>query len=207
MGRGKNNMILKKCKATVYIAVAIIVVFIIDTFLLSTSAFTADHLVYGNNFGLLTKYGRLVNYKEISVEIWRLVTNLFLHAGIPHLLVNLIALICIGFKIENIFETKRYLYIFFCSGIVASLVTMFFTNGSVGASGAIYGLAGAYVSLLITKKIRIRDKLDVTNLIVVILYLTLPNLSASTAISAHLTGFIMGFIMTVFIQQLSLNNC
>ena len=79
-------------------------------------------------------------------EVWRLVTAMFLHAGLLHLVVNLISLFQLGRFYELMFGTRRFLFIYFTTGLAASLASVFWTRAaSVGASGAIFGVLGAFI--------------------------------------------------------------
>jgi membrane associated rhomboid family serine protease len=79
-------------------------------------------------------------------EVWRLVTSMFLHHGIIHLLINTFALVQLGPLVESLWGTRRFLTFFVACGIAGSLASAAFTPsgyaGSVGASGALMGLAG-----------------------------------------------------------------
>ncbi|MFA6022648.1 MAG: rhomboid family intramembrane serine protease [Candidatus Pacearchaeota archaeon] len=75
-------------------------------------------------------------------EIWRFLTAIFLHASTAHLISNLFALIIFGLMLETIIGTKRFLIVFFVSGILANIVSFFFYPSSLGASGAIMGIIG-----------------------------------------------------------------
>nr|WP_054752968.1 rhomboid family intramembrane serine protease [Piscibacillus salipiscarius] len=81
-------------------------------------------------------------------EYWRIITSMFLHIGLIHLLMNMIALYYLGEVTEKIYGTKRFLVIYFIAGIFGSIAS-FATNDSVsaGASGAIFGLFGALLFL------------------------------------------------------------
>ena len=76
-----------------------------------------------------------------NYEIYRLITSVFLHSNISHLILNNISLILIGFKVENILGSAKTIGIYFLSGLFANTIsTIVNINGiSVGASGAIYG--------------------------------------------------------------------
>lgn len=78
-------------------------------------------------------------------ESWRLVTPLFLHAGIIHFLVNSYALYQLGRVVDRLFGWPRFLFIYFSAGIAGSALSVIFRPDavSVGASGAIFGLLGA----------------------------------------------------------------
>ena len=74
---------------------------------------------------------------------WTLVTSMFLHGGVTHLLSNLFALLLFGTIFESIVARTRFLLLYFSAGIVASLATLLFYEASLGASGAIFGVLGA----------------------------------------------------------------
>lgn len=126
-------------------------------------------------------------------EYYRLVTSMFLHGGIVHLLFNMYALYILGDFIERIYGAKKYLAIYFVSGIVASIFSLYFSPVmGVGASGAIFGLLGAALVFAYNEKDRIGKAL-VTNIIVIILLNVFIGLSMSNIdISAHFGGFIAG---------------
>ncbi|MGG5462016.1 rhomboid family intramembrane serine protease [Clostridium sp. B9] len=135
-------------------------------------------------------------------QYYRLLTSMFLHAGIVHLLFNMYALYILGDFIERIYGWKKYLAIYFVSGIVAGLFSLYFSPVmGVGASGAIFGLLGAALVFAYYEKERIGKGL-ITNIIVIILLnifigLGMPNID----ISAHFGGFIGGAILGLFFHN------
>ncbi|CCV64726.1 hypothetical protein BN85411490 [Alteracholeplasma palmae J233] len=173
-----------------------ILIFIIDFFVFTypnTEIFSIDHLIYGNNWGVLTQNGRLINVSEMNNEYYRLLTSIFLHAGIPHLLVNVVALYFIGNELEKRVSMRVYLSIFIFGGLLASSVTMFFTNGSVGASGSIYVLIGFLIFICVKEKNTLKS-FSILFYIILILYLIIPNLSLTTALIAHSVGLVFGVV-------------
>jgi membrane associated rhomboid family serine protease len=82
-------------------------------------------------------------------QYWRLFTAMFLHFGVLHLALNMYALYLFGYLVENAFGSARFLAIYFASGLMASIASFAFGNPSelaAGASGAIFGLLGAWVA-------------------------------------------------------------
>lgn len=76
-------------------------------------------------------------------EWWRLVTSIFVHLDLFHLLFNGLALYYVGFAVERIFGPARMLLLFVGSGLLGSLASLAFEIDGGGASGALFGLIGA----------------------------------------------------------------
>jgi membrane associated rhomboid family serine protease len=80
--------------------------------------------------------------------LWQLLTYIFLHAGITHILFNLLALWMFGGELESYWGSKKFLQYFLFCGIGAGLCTVVFSSHQfipvIGASGAIYGILLAY---------------------------------------------------------------
>lgn len=117
-----------------------------------TAAFTSDviALLLGNKYPetelTLLIFGAKFNPLIQDGQIWRLLTAVFLHIGIIHLLFNLFALNVLGPMVEGYFGHVRFAAIYFMSGIFGSLASYAFSGAlSAGASGAIFGLAGATI--------------------------------------------------------------
>ena len=107
-------------------------------FILSGGGYNIDSLIlFGANYGPYVRNG----------EFYRLIACIFLHGGIIHLFLNMYSLYIIGPRIEDFFGKKKYLIIYFFSGICASLLSIGLNGNvvSIGASGAIFGLFGALI--------------------------------------------------------------
>ena len=87
----------------------------------------------------------LVLDSRVYWEVWRLVTAIFLHGSVIHLVYNLFALLLFGSIAERLAGGKKFLIVFFASGILANLVAVNFYSSSLGASGAIFGIIGLIV--------------------------------------------------------------
>lgn len=86
----------------------------------------------------------LLNSSAIP-EIWRFVTSIFLHGDLAHLAYNMFALILFGGVLEKLIGGKRFLAVFFITGILANIISVNFYASSLGASGAIFGVIGALI--------------------------------------------------------------
>ena len=73
---------------------------------------------------------------------YRFITSILLHSDVSHLFYNLLSLFFFGIILEKILGSKRFLAIFFLSGIIANLISINFYTASLGASGAIFGIIG-----------------------------------------------------------------
>ncbi|MFC4404213.1 rhomboid family intramembrane serine protease [Gracilibacillus xinjiangensis] len=92
----------------------------------------------------LISFGAKYNLAIVNGEWWRIITSMFLHIGLPHILLNMMALYFIGSLVERIFGNIRFLTIYFLAGIVGGFASFAFNNSiAAGASGAIFGLFGA----------------------------------------------------------------
>jgi rhomboid protease GluP len=99
----------------------------------------AIEIAAGSNFGALTAHG----------EWWRLVTALFVHFGIIHLLFNMWALAAFGALSERLLGITSFVFIYFVSGIAANLASISLRPSidTAGASGAIFGILGALLAV------------------------------------------------------------
>lgn len=85
-----------------------------------------------------------------GMAVWTFLTSMFMHAGLTHLLVNMISLMFIGSFVEKLVGKRRFLWIYFGGGLFAGILFVavaFFTGTdlnvyAVGASGAIFALGG-----------------------------------------------------------------
>ena len=79
-------------------------------------------------------------------QLWRLVASMFLHGGWMHWLANSWALYQLGTLYEVLFGSKRFALIYFSTGIIAGVASSMYNHGpAVGASGAIFGILGAFI--------------------------------------------------------------
>ncbi len=80
---------------------------------------------------------------------WMFFTSMFLHANFEHILYNMFALVFFGIFAEHVIGSRKFLFVYVVSGLVASVASFYFYSDSVslGASGAIYGLIGLMTML------------------------------------------------------------
>src|SRR6476619_2686000 len=126
---------------------------------------------------------------------WRLVTAMFLHGSILHLLFNMLALYWLGTIIEQALGTPRFLLVYFVSGLAGSAGALWFSSQfavTVGASGAIFGLIGALLILEYLATGSLMGQAMVLILVNLALTFAVPGIS----IGGHLGGLAGGIVAT-----------
>lgn len=94
---------------------------------------------------VLVRFGAHNSGVFLSGEYWRLLTAVFLHASIPHVLFNSAALYNLGGEVESVYGWARTLLLFLGAGVAGSTASVLFNSMylvGIGASGAIFGLIG-----------------------------------------------------------------
>ena len=145
------------------------------------------------------------NYMFIqSRQIYRLITSMFLHGGIMHLLFNMYALYILGSQVERYYGKRRFLLIYFLSGLMGSLFSCVFmkTNVfgvSIGASGAIFGLMGSIAYFTYYYRATLQGVLREQIMPVIVLNLLLGMMIQSIDLFAHIGGLIGGLLISMAI--------
>lgn len=131
----------------------------------------------------------------VAGQYYRLITSMFLHGSMMHLLFNMYALYIIGIQIENFFGKGKYLFTYLYSGVIACLMSMIFTHSwSVGASGAIFGLLGALLYFGYHYRMYLGTVIKSQIIPVIIINLIIGFMSTNIDNAAHIGGLIGGVI-------------
>lgn len=165
-----------------------LIVFIMDGPDILSGASIGTLGIYGCNYGPLVKEG----------EIWRLVTHIFLHGSLMHILLNMYSLFILGNQIETLLGKVKFFVIFMISGICGGLLSAVLNDvASVGASGAIFGLMGAMLCFGYHYRTYLGDALKRQILPVIILNLVIGFMSTGIDNFAHIGGLIGGIFCTM----------
>jgi membrane associated rhomboid family serine protease len=129
---------------------------------------------------------------------WRLLTSMFLHGGLMHLLANMYALLLVGILLEPMLGKNRYLVSYLATGITGSIVSTYMHKAtvSVGASGAIFGLYGIFLALMLTNVFpkKVKGSL-LTGVIIMITMTFVTGLGGGVDNAAHVGGLLSGIII------------
>jgi rhomboid protease GluP len=141
----------------------------------------------------------------VAGQIWRLVTYMFLHGGIEHLLSNTFMLYVLGMGCEHAFGRTRTALLYVISGIAGGVASGALTaTVSVGASGAIFGLAGALIVALHRHRdtFYLRDKRIAVVVLIWALYtIGVGFLSVEIDNWCHIGGFLAGAVTGWFLPM------
>ena len=134
----------------------------------------------------------------VNGEYYRLITGMFLHAGIIHLACNMYSLYVVGSQIESFLGKVKYIIVYLLSGLAGSILSIFFSDGfSVGASGAIFGLLGSLLYFGYHYRVyldgTLRSQIIPLILINLLIGFSIPNIDNS----AHIGGLIGGLMSTM----------
>eukprot|EP00258_Populus_trichocarpa_P003408 XP_002304474.3 RHOMBOID-like protein 2 [Populus trichocarpa] len=161
-----------------------------------------ENPLFGPSAATLEKMGALEWNKVVhGHQGWRLITCMWLHAGVVHVLANMLSLIFIGIRLEQQFGFVRVGIIYLVSGFGGSILSSLFIqqNISVGASGALFGLLGAMLSELLTNWTIYSNKIAALLTLVVIIAINLavgilPHVDNFAHIGGFMSGFLLGFV-------------
>lgn len=152
-----------------------------------------------NLLRLGAKYGPLVAYGEWQ----RLIICIFLHGNLWHLLFNSYALYQLGHLVEEIFGQRKFLGIYFLCGLSGSVFSYFlnYQQVGVGASGAIFGLAGTLFAGGMKHRNTPLNRLALNILpfiiINLIIGLAVPTIDNAAHVGGLLCGMLLGWLVPV----------
>lgn len=147
----------------------------------------------------LLRFGVL--YSDLAYsEPWRLLASVFIHLGLLHIGLNLMSLVSLGRSLEPHFGSARFTILYTLTGIFGFVASQWWYGEhtyTAGASGAIFGLVGAFVGVLFARKNPTWKRALLNNVIYAgILGFVLP---ANTA--AHIGGFVAGVVLGALLER------
>jgi rhomboid protease GluP len=153
----------------------------------------------------LRRFGGTEGIYSLFVQQWRLLSANFVHAGILHIAMNMWGLWYLGEMAEGIFDRWVYLLMYAVCGVMGMAAASWWNpmTVTVGASGAIFGMAGALISALYLGKLSlVKESLQGTLRILLIVIgfdliygFTSPNISNAAHIGGLASGLALGAIL------------
>jgi rhomboid protease GluP len=163
--------------------------------------FAIELLLGGSdNERVLVQLGAITPDLMQTGEYWRLAAAMFLHAGWVHVAANTWALYQLGTMYETLFGSARFALIYFVTGICASLSSVMFSHDvAVGASGAVFGILGAFIFSLLRSP-QYRHERWTRTLISEILFWIAVNIIIGFSVkfidnAAHIGGLVAGLVL------------
>lgn len=152
-------------------------------------------------FKMGAMYGAFVQYSPLN--LWRLVTPIFVHIGIEHFLFNMLALYFMGKMAEHIFGTLRFLGLYLLAGVMGNAFTLLFTPNVIaaGASTSLFGLFAAVVILGYYSHSPLLNQLGRNYLALIVINLIFNLFTPSVGITGHLGGLVGGALAAIFLAN------
>ena len=145
--------------------------------------------IFGNNYELVQKG-----------QFYRLLTCMFVHGSIMHLLLNMYALYTIGPVVERYYGKSKYIFIYLVSGLLGSVFSSVFMSAgsiSIGASGAIFGLLGSICYFTYYYRATLQGILRESIVPVIVINLIIGFILPSVDLVAHIGGLLGGILVSM----------
>lgn len=161
------------------------------------------------------EYGAFVTNPRLDpygmLEPWRYVTSIFMHSGIEHLLYNMFALLVFAPPLERLLNSVRYALFYLLCGIAGNGMSAWANvlegvsdiHVGVGASGAIYGVYGAFLYISLFRKQRLDEGSRKTVYTILIFGVIYSFLVPRVDLWAHAGGALAGFLLYNVIDRLN----
>ena len=159
---------------------------------------------------VLIRYGAKENSLISQGQYWRFITPVFLHVNLLHVGLNMLNLLMLGIFLERLMGSARFVFIYIITGVVSVIASFYFAPDvvSVGASGAIFGLVGAYSIFVLVHRRAFRNGglFALLWLVVIIginlgIGLVIPNVDNSAHVGGLLSGCLLGWFFAPLYRQ------
>ena len=198
----KNRLgILWKNIRAEYVTIALVVVNVITYLVLEWLGDTT------NGFFMAEHGAMYPDFIRINHEWWRIITAGFLHFGAVHLVNNMVILYCMGSRLERVTGHLKFFLIYLVSLIGAGLLSygMMLRTGdyavSAGASGAIFGVIGGFLWIVILHRGRFEQITTWGIMMMIVLTIYYGFSSAGIDNWGHIGGLLAGFAATVILYH------
>ncbi len=160
-----------------------------------------DYLVYvGDKF---TYYLGLIPY-YFTERPWTLITAMFIHADFWHFFFNMIVLFFFGRALSNLVGHNKLLLVYFIGGIAGNALYLLLGDSlsiAVGASGAVYAVAGALTMIAPRIRVLLYFIVPLPLWVVVLVFFVIWSFVPGVAWQAHIGGLVVGLIAGYFFRR------
>ena len=144
---------------------------------------------------------------EFTSHPWTIVTNMFIHATFWHLFGNMLVLFFFGRALTMLVGANKFLLVYFVGGIVGNILYLLLGEPlsiAIGASGAVYAIAGALVVMRPNTRVLLYFFIPMPLWLVVLVFFgiwSIPGFITGIAWQAHLGGLITGLVAGYFFRR------
>ena len=159
-------------------------------FYVLTSVLSGDFIQM--NAEVLARYGQ-VNILVLHGWYWQLLTSMFVHVNIVHIVGNMVFLLIFGLRAEEVFSIEEYMLVYLLSGLAGNLLTLLLMDPltiSAGASGAIFGMFGA-VTIYVNRVMR----QPIGSALIYAFFMLILSIGLNVNIFAHAGGLVVGLLL------------
>lgn len=140
---------------------------------------------------------------------WTIITAMFVHSGLGHIIFNMLGLFFLGRTLILLVGTNKFLLVYFMGGIIGNVLYLLLNMSSiiplVGASGAVYAVAGALVVMVPNMRVALWGIIPMPLWVFVVVFLGILSLPGIVAINvawqAHFGGLAVGLIAGYFFRK------
>ena len=168
------------------------------------------------NTMFMVAHGALYLPAVLLGEYWRLLTSVFMHFGIGHIVNNMLILYVLGDNLERALGSVKYLILYIVSGIGANCVSLWYdqtlalqrtaVSVSAGASGAVFGVIGGLLYAVSVNRGRLEDLSTRQLAVMILLSLYFGFTSTGVNNAAHIAGLAIGIIMGLILYRKPTKN-
>ena len=168
------------------------------------------------NTMFMVAHGALYLPAVLRGEYWRLLTSVFMHFGIGHIVNNMLILYVLGDNLERALGSVKYLILYIVSGIGANCVSLWYdqtlalqrtaVSVSAGASGAVFGVIGGLLYAVSVNRGRLEDLSTRQLAVMILLSLYFGFTSTGVNNAAHIAGLAIGIIMGLILYRKPTKN-
>lgn len=172
----------------------IMIIILINFLLLITTFINREFII--RNLGLWPIF--------VLKQPWTIVTSMFLHVGFGHLFGNMLTLFFFGSYLSRLVGDNKFLIVYFSGGILGSILFVLLSSPlsvAIGASGAVYAVAGALVMMRPNLRVLLYFIVPMPLWLVITLFFVVFSFIPGIAWQAHLGGLIVGLTAGYFFRK------